>query len=146
MTENSVQPNFGPDLLVCTESAARISVMPKKRGPYSTKPKAAPKTPQQLGHYLREWRAHKNMTIEDLATAAELSVGSVSNIETGKQKTSMDSLQRLAKALGIARGMLIEIDPTEEPQLWAAYIGATATQRGEIARVAAEIVKRKKLR
>jgi transcriptional regulator with XRE-family HTH domain len=51
------------------------------------------------------------MKLEDLAERAMLSVGTVSQIETGKQGYSRESLEAIAKALETRPGFLLELDP-----------------------------------
>jgi DNA-binding XRE family transcriptional regulator len=60
---------------------------------------------RSLDHYLggtiRRLRQKNRLTIGEVAAQAELSAGMLSKIENGQASTSLDSLQRIAKALGV---------------------------------------------
>lgn len=53
-----------------------------------------------LGPLLRTTRRKKNLTLSDIAKAANLSVSFLSLLERGKSAASLGSLARIAKALG----------------------------------------------
>lgn len=52
------------------------------------------------------------MKIEALAMKTGLSVGAISQIETGKQGYTRASLEAIAKALDTRPGYLLEFDPS----------------------------------
>jgi transcriptional regulator with XRE-family HTH domain len=54
-----------------------------------------------LGHTIRRLRQKNKLTIGEVAAQVELSAGMLSKIENGQASTSLDSLQRIAKALGV---------------------------------------------
>lgn len=56
----------------------------------------------RLGVNLREARGRRGWTIADLAQAAGLSKGFVSQVENDKTSPSLDTLERLADALGVS--------------------------------------------
>jgi transcriptional regulator with XRE-family HTH domain len=56
---------------------------------------------QYIGQVLREHRRAQALTLEDVAGLAGLSRGMLSRIENGQVSTSLDTLHRLASALGI---------------------------------------------
>lgn len=49
--------------------------------------------------YFREWREHRGLTQEQLASRLETSVASISRIESGNQPYTQDVLEALADAL-----------------------------------------------
>jgi transcriptional regulator with XRE-family HTH domain len=61
---------------------------------------------RSLDHYLggtiRRLRQKNRLTIGEVAAQAALSAGMLSKIENGQASTSLDSLQRIAKALGVS--------------------------------------------
>lgn len=63
--------------------------------------------------HVRQWRKHRHMKLEALAAKAHLSIGTVSQIETGKQGYSRASLEAIARALKTRPGYLLEFDPTK---------------------------------
>ena len=54
-----------------------------------------------FGGVLRSARDSENMTQDDLATAIGLSRTAITNIEAGKQGTTIEILYRIAKVLGV---------------------------------------------
>ena len=127
----------------------RIPVMIKKHGAYrrdTAKPKRA------ATHFLRQWRERptdefpNGMTQEELADRSGLSLSSISAYETGGTDPSLDALQKLSTALGVPRGMITDIDPSYDPDLWTVYLQLDGDQRETLGRMAAGLVepKRKK--
>jgi len=57
---------------------------------------------RHLGNIIRELRSKDHLTISDLATQAGISRGMLSKIETGQAATSLDTLSRIAQALGVS--------------------------------------------
>jgi transcriptional regulator with XRE-family HTH domain len=107
--------------------------MVKKRGPYlRNEPK--PKKSGGAQHFIREWREWKDWTQEVLADKSGYSAASISGYERNEIDPSLEAVDALAKAMGITRGMLLDINPTDDPSLWAGYARATEKQRAEIVR------------
>lgn len=50
---------------------------------------------------IRVWREHRGLTLQDLASTADISKPYLSEIETGKKEPSLDVLRKLADALGL---------------------------------------------
>lgn len=100
--------------------------MPRKKGtPYkrNTQPAKAPKT---VNNFIRQHREAADLTLEDLAAASGVSLSSISAYERGEIDPSIKYLHKLSKALGVPRGMLLDVDPTLDPPLWASVLRATA--------------------
>lgn len=53
-----------------------------------------------IGAKLREWRLSAGRTLTDIATAAGLSIGYISQVERGLANPSLETLKRLADELG----------------------------------------------
>lgn len=113
--------------------------MVKKSRAYSRPPRSD--SDRKPNHFIRQWRERQTdefpdgMSQEILAERSGLSVSSISAYERGTNDPSLDALQKLSHALGVPVGMLVDIDPTEEPELWVAYERANATQRKDMGRV-----------
>jgi transcriptional regulator with XRE-family HTH domain len=60
---------------------------------------------------LRAWREHRGMTQEALAAAVGTTGAVISLLESGDRKLSTKWLHRLAPALGIQAGFLVDYDP-----------------------------------
>lgn len=115
-----------------------------KRGPYKKSGGKAPSPPKWRRTFLAEWRDFRGLTQEELAAKADLSVGLVSAIEGQKSAYSAESLDRLAAALGIERGMLLDVSPKGAESLWATILRANQDQREQIARHAEVIAPQRK--
>src|SRR5690606_4617738 len=55
----------------------------------------------ELGKRVRALRAAKGLTLSDLASASQVSIGMLSHIERGHASPSLKTLERLRHALGI---------------------------------------------
>ena len=63
---------------------------------------------RHLGQRVRDARLRNRLTIADVAQLAELSPGMLSKIENGQATASLDSLVRIANALGVPVGTLFK--------------------------------------
>lgn len=63
---------------------------------------------RHLGQRVRDVRLRNRLTIADVAQLAELSPGMLSKIENGQATASLDSLVRIANALGVPVGTLFK--------------------------------------
>lgn len=69
----------------------------------------------ELGRNIRALRKGRSMTLEQLATRAELSVSFLSLIERGKKKPSLSALQSIAGALGMEVGWFFAEHAASDP-------------------------------
>jgi hypothetical protein len=58
-------------------------------------------------HPVRAWRTHTHLSLQQLAEAAQMPVGYLSEIETGKKPGSIAAYRSLARALGTEIDMLV---------------------------------------
>ncbi len=63
---------------------------------------------QALGTRIREIRKERGISQEIIASRAGISTSFLSHIERGTKKSSLDTVERLAKALGLPVGDLFE--------------------------------------
>jgi transcriptional regulator with XRE-family HTH domain len=100
-----------------------------------TRAKTSTKNNEHPGHFIREWRASKKMTLEALASRVESAVSSISQLERGQQGYSQATLEKLALALGTKPYFLLMMNPLEEDPIWAIQerlSKATPARRREI--------------
>jgi transcriptional regulator with XRE-family HTH domain len=87
--------------------------------------------------YLREWREHRGLTLEQLAEKVDASVGQVSMLETGDRGLSARWARKLALALDTAPGNLLDYPPDQSPakvvNIWSR---ATPAEREQLEKVA----------
>lgn len=62
-------------------------------------------------HYIREWRKHRGLTMEQLAMRANMSTAGLSRLERGEQRYNQALLEKLAVALGCGVSDLISSNP-----------------------------------
>lgn len=67
----------------------------------------------KLGARLRELRHEHNMSLSDLADAAEVSKGHLSSIEHGLAAITIQTISRLAKGMGLSP-MYILVSPADD--------------------------------
>jgi transcriptional regulator with XRE-family HTH domain len=109
--------------------------MPKK-GPYLRRQEHRLRLREKT-NFVREWRETKGWTQEELAAESGLSVSSISAYERltiDGNDPSVEALRKLGKALGVPGGMILDIDPTQDPTLWSAFQRATPDQRRDMGR------------
>lgn len=75
---------------------------------------------ESLGETLRSMRRERGLSTRQLATLAEISQPTLSNIENGRARPSVATLYGLAEALAISPGMLIDDADAAEPAPHAA--------------------------
>ena len=63
---------------------------------------------QKLGENLKRIRTEKGITQGDIARALEMDKSFVSNIENGKTNTTLATIAKLAKAIGVSVGELMK--------------------------------------
>ncbi len=83
------------------------------------------------------------MTIADLAELAGVSDGTIAGIEGGTVGWTNKTLHKLAIALGITTGMLLDVNPLEDQPFWRTFEEADEDQRERIAEHAEVIIKRR---
>lgn len=87
---------------------------------------------KHLGQIIREQRQKNRLTIADVSDLAGISRGMLSRIENGQTSTSLDSLSRIAGALGVSLSSLFRgFDaPSGGAQLVKAGTGMEVVRRG----------------
>ncbi|BBZ29200.1 hypothetical protein MMAD_34950 [Mycolicibacterium madagascariense] len=66
---------------------------------------------------LRELRTQRGLTLEEVATRADLDVSTLSRLESGKRRLALDHLPRLAAALAVSTDDLLRAPDTEDPRV-----------------------------
>lgn len=93
-------------------------------------------------NHLRAWRLHRKLSLEALAELVGTAPNQIGYLETGERTLSLKWLRRLAPALKINMGWLIDHDPKDLPpdiiEIWS---NADERQRRQISEIAATIVR-----
>ena len=108
---------------------------------------------RDIGANIRRARTHRHLTQDDLAQAVHTTRQTISNYETGRSRPDVETLQRLADALGVELTELLDEAPLRRLCLMGAvtlilaglwiYLHAVCLrqyQRGDMAPLAAMLV------
>lgn len=71
---------------------------------------------------MREWRKHCGFSTEGLAKESGVSPGLISQIENRQSAGSADSLEKLAKALKIQVGELLDVKPEKNGAILRVFV------------------------
>jgi transcriptional regulator with XRE-family HTH domain len=98
----------------------------------SRRDKPAAAVERHLGLAIREQRLKNHLTIADISNLAGISRGMLSRIENGQTSTSLDSLSRIARALGVSLSSLFRgfDSPGGGAQLVKSGAGMEVVRRG----------------
>ena len=86
-----------------------------KTRPHRSENRSSPPDCAQVGHAIQRLRIDKNLTIEQLAAATDMSTEQLARIEDGLRDPTWTTLSRLAVALDTTAALLvyaIEVEPT----------------------------------
>ena len=103
----------------------------------------ANKLDSQIGERVRTYRKLAQLTQDQLSAKAELSVHYLSRIETGMGTASLDSLNRIAQALGVQIGELFQFhqgQPHEAKELIQQITRLLKRQRPEALRMIRNLI------
>lgn len=96
---------------------------PPSRPPVAQKPRRLT-TPLKVWKriHLKEWREHRGLSTEKLAEESGVSPGLISQIENRRSAGSADSLEKLAKALKIQVGELLDVKPEKNGAMLRVFV------------------------
>lgn len=90
-----------------------------------------------LGETLRDARTRQNRTLRDVSTAANVSLGYLSEVERGRKEASSELLASICDALDVE---LFDVLTTVSTALRSDLMSATAHQ-GELSKVGSNLMK-----
>ena len=94
--------------------------------------------------FFREWRKHREMTLEQAAPLANMTAGNLSAMERGTQGYTPDGLEALAQVYRTSPGWLLEVNPLDDRHgFLTIWDKADDTQRETITDLAQTVVKRR---
>jgi len=98
---------------------------------------------QKRSFFLREWRKHRGLTQEQLASRLETSKGYISDLERGVRRYNQDILEALAKALNCEPADFLVRDPTDPTGIWSVWDRALPGDKVTIVEMAKVLVAKK---
>lgn len=87
--------------------------------------------------FIREWRKHRNMTLEQLAERVEMTPSHLSMLERGQRGYTQETLEAIADALMTSAASLLMRNPLDEDADYSLWDQAQPAER----RMTLEILK-----
>lgn len=103
--------------------------------------RAIPKKRQFRRTFIRQWREHRGLTLEQLADRVEMTPSYLSMFERGQRGYTQNTLEALAVALQTDTASLLMRDPTDEEAVWSIWDAAKPSERKMIVDIAKTITK-----
>jgi transcriptional regulator with XRE-family HTH domain len=97
---------------------------------------------QRRKTYIREWRHHRGLTLEQLAYRVGMTHASLSRVERGLQDYTQGLLEALAAELGTDAASLLMRDPTDSEALWSLWDIAQPGQKAQLLEIAKTLLKK----
>jgi DNA-binding Xre family transcriptional regulator len=92
-------------------------------------------------HFIRGWRKHRHLTLEQLAERIGVTHGALSQLERGLTNYTQPMLEALAGALMCEPADLIMRDPSDPDGIWSIWDQAKPGERRQIVAVAKTLMK-----
>lgn len=91
--------------------------------------------------YIREWRKHRNKTLEQLAEALDMTASHFSMLERGQRGYTQETLEAIAEALLTDAASLLMRNPEDGDGIWSIWDNAKPGERTMIVDIAKTITK-----
>lgn len=91
--------------------------------------------------FIRQWREHREKTLEYLAEKIGITHASLSRIERGLQPYSQPIVESIAKELATDVSSLLNRDPNDPEAIWSIWDQAKPAERKMIVDIAKTIIK-----
>jgi transcriptional regulator with XRE-family HTH domain len=91
--------------------------------------------------YIREWRKHRDLTLEQLAERLEMTASMVSMLERGQRGYTQETLEALAEALRTDVPSLLMRNPTDPDAIWSIWDQAKPGERRQITEIAKTLIR-----
>lgn len=89
--------------------------------------------------YIRQWRDHRSLTLEQLADRVDMTASYLSMLERGQRGYTQDTLEALAHALQTDAASLLMRDPSRDDAIWSIWDQAGKGDRQKIVDIAKTI-------
>ena len=76
---------------------------------------ARQKLPTTKSIYIREWRKHRGLTLQDVADATGITHATIGRVERGKIAYTRDTIEAITAALNCLPGQLLSFPPNSAP-------------------------------
>jgi transcriptional regulator with XRE-family HTH domain len=106
--------------------------------------RAMPKRPRHRPRrrtFIRQWRQHRGLTLEQLAERLDMTASHLSMLERGQRSYTQETLEALADALTTDAASLLMRDPTDQDAIWSIWEQAKPGERRQIVEVAKALIR-----
>lgn len=91
--------------------------------------------------FIRQWRTHRGLTLEQLAERVEMTASHLSMLERYQRGYTQETLEALAHALQTDTASLLIRNPTDPDAIWSIWDNAKPGERQMIVDIAKTITK-----
>lgn len=91
--------------------------------------------------FIREWRQHRGLTLEQLADRLDMTPSHMSMLERGQRAYTQETLEAVAEALQTDAASLLMRNPTDPDAIWSIWDQAQPGERRQIVEVARALLK-----
>jgi transcriptional regulator with XRE-family HTH domain len=91
--------------------------------------------------FIRQWRKHRGLTLEQLAARLQMTPSHLSMLERGLRGYTQDMLEALAEALTTDPASLLMRDPSDPEAIWSIWDQAKPGERRRIVEVAKALIR-----
>lgn len=91
--------------------------------------------------FIRQWREHRNLTLEQLADRIDMTSSHLSMLERGQRGYTQETMEIIADALQTDVASLLMRDPSEPDAIWSVWDQAKPGERKMIVDIAKTITK-----
>lgn len=91
--------------------------------------------------YIRQWRQHRDLTLEQLAARMDMTSSHLSMLERGQRGYTQETLEALAHALRTDPASLLMRDPSDPEAIWSVWEQAKPGERRQIVEIAKTLLR-----
>lgn len=99
------------------------------------------KPPRFRQTFIRQWRNHRGLSLEELASRVPMDKGNLSKVERALLPYNQEMLERIADALMTDPASLLMRDPTQPEAIWSLWDRAKPGVRRQIESVAETLIR-----
>jgi transcriptional regulator with XRE-family HTH domain len=99
---------------------------------------------QRHPNYIREWRKHRGLTLEQLAERLHMHHSALSKVERGKNPYNQDLLERIADELNCEPVDLLIRNPSDPEAVWSIWDRISPPDRDTARRILEQLAQPKK--
>lgn len=107
-----------------------MELTPFRAEPFAMRKKTLRRT------FIRQWRQHRGLTLEQLADLVDMTASHLSMLERGQRAYTQETLEAIAEALRTDTASLLSRDPARGEAIWSIWDRASEGERRQIEAVA----------